>query len=94
MSRDSGRGGGGNSFHRMAAVDRGAKTAAGATGTTPPSRELPALDVDIDGADAEEFAEFMGADWLDVKADPTFRERLRARLWQMLRERRGGRDDG
>jgi len=94
MSRDSGRGGGGNLFHRTAAVDRGSKTAARSPGAVPGSSELPAMDVDIDGADAEEFAEFMDADWLDVKADPTFRERLRARLWQMLRDRRGGRGDG
>jgi hypothetical protein len=50
--------------------------------------ELPGLDVDIDGADAEEFEEFMSSDWLDVKADPTFREKLRVQLWKMLRERR------
>ena len=29
--------------------------------------------------------EFMSEDWLDVKADPTFRERLRRQLWEMIR---------
>jgi len=87
MSRDTGRGGGANVFHRTAAVDPGGKRGARSPGQAQGSGELSSLHVDIDGVDAEEFAEFMEGDWLDVKADPTFRERLRARLWQMLRDR-------
>ncbi len=87
MSKNTSRGGIGNAFRRSAVADATASKA----GTRAPSTAegvpaLPGLDVDIDGADAEEFEEFMSADWLDVKADPTFREKLRERLWKMLRD--------
>ena len=41
----------------------------------------------------EELREFLEGDFLDVRADPEFKERLRERLWRMLLERddkRGG----
>lgn len=48
------------------------------------------LDVDeMDTAAAEdELREFLEADEADAEADPLFRERLRRRLWTMLREQR------
>jgi len=88
MSKNTPGGGPGNAFRRSAVTDVAiGKAATRATGATPSAQELPGFDVDIEGADAEEFEEFMSSDWLDVKADPTFREKLRARLWKMLRDR-------
>jgi hypothetical protein len=37
---------------------------------------------------AEELREFLEADLLGVPADPEFKERLRRRLWELLRQRR------
>jgi len=45
--------------------------------------DLPGLDPD--DIDPDELRDFMSADWVDVKADPLFRERLRQKLWKMLR---------
>jgi hypothetical protein len=36
---------------------------------------------------SEELQEFLEADRLDVKADPAFKERLRQKLWEIVRER-------
>ena len=36
----------------------------------------------------EELREFLEGDVLDVRADPAFKERLRRRLWDMVRARR------
>lgn len=41
----------------------------------------------------EELREFLEADELDVRADPEFKERLRKKLWAMLREQRDVRSD-
>jgi hypothetical protein len=41
----------------------------------------------------DELREFLEGDRLDVRADPEFKERLRARLWEMLRSRRARPDD-
>jgi hypothetical protein len=35
----------------------------------------------------EELREFLEGDRLDVRADPEFKERLRRRLWEMVRAR-------
>jgi hypothetical protein len=52
---------------------------------------LPGLgdeaDMDFDPA---ELREFLAADLLDVQADPVFKERLRQKLWRMVRTRYGG----
>jgi len=37
----------------------------------------------------EELREFLEGDRLDVRADPAFKERLRRKLWDMVRERVG-----
>ena len=42
----------------------------------------------------EELREFLAADLLDVKADPEFRERLRSKLWALVRSRYARRDGG
>ncbi len=36
---------------------------------------------------ADELREFLEADGLDVRADPTFKERLRRELWEIVRSR-------
>ena len=44
----------------------------------------------------EELREFLEADHLDVRADPKFKERLRRKLWEIVRLRSGksSRDEG
>ncbi len=44
----------------------------------------------------EELREFLEADHLDVRADPRFKERLRRKLWEIVRLRSGksSRDEG
>jgi hypothetical protein len=37
----------------------------------------------------EELQEFLDGDSLDVKADPAFKERLRRKLWEIVRSRLG-----
>jgi len=37
----------------------------------------------------DELQEFLEADKLDVSADPAFKERLRRKLWEMVRKRLG-----
>lgn len=39
---------------------------------------------------AEELRDFLAADGLDVPFDPEFKERLRAQLWSIVRDRFGG----
>jgi hypothetical protein len=36
----------------------------------------------------EELREFLEGDYLDVPVDPEFKERLRRKLWELVRERR------
>jgi hypothetical protein len=43
---------------------------------------------DLGPGDEDELREFMAADVDPPQADPLFRERLRRRLWAMLREQR------
>ena len=92
MSGDNSWRGGSTLFRRSAQTGE-----AGSPGRGPTSavRELPGqggdkMEVKVDvEADADELREFLSADWLDVKADPTFREKLRDQLWQMIRDRNG-----
>lgn len=45
----------------------------------------------------EELREFLEGDLVEVRADPEFKERLRQKLWQMLRVKgshRGGGGNG
>lgn len=51
-------------------------------------RDLP------EDVSAEELREFLEADRLDVEADPLFRERLRRKLWALVRERFGSESGG
>jgi hypothetical protein len=51
-------------------------------------RELDVEEIDAAAAE-DELREFLDADEADGEADPLFRERLRRRLWTMLREQRG-----
>jgi len=46
-------------------------------------RDLP------EDVSADELQEFLAADALEVEADPFFRERLRRKLWAIVRERFG-----
>jgi len=51
----------------------------------------PGEDPMIEGpseATLEELEEFLEADRLEVRADPRFKERLRERLWEIVRQRR------
>lgn len=50
-------------------------------------KELETVDEDFT---AEELEEFLAADGLEVRADPVFRERLRRKLWNLVRSRFGG----
>ena len=47
------------------------------------SRSSDAADA---GFDPSEFAEFLEADEAPIPVDPAFKERLRQRLWTMVRE--------
>jgi len=42
---------------------------------------------------ADELQEFLAADALEVEADPFFRERLRRKLWAIVRERFGDEEE-
>ena len=48
------------------------------------SMDESAMDVTL-----EELREFLEADRIDVHADPGFKERLRRKLWQIVRVRSG-----
>jgi hypothetical protein len=74
---------------RKQARDSAAGSRGPGAGTEPPS--LPGLDEE--DIDPDELREFMADDWADVKADPGFREQLRRRLWDMLRQSRRDGDD-
>jgi hypothetical protein len=49
---------------------------------------LPGADDEAD-IDPAELREFLAADLLDVQADPVFKERLRQKLWRLVRVRYG-----
>ncbi len=53
------------------------------------SETLPGLDeADLD-FDPAELREFLAGDLLDVQADPIFEQRLRRKLWRMVRSQYG-----
>ena len=54
-------------------------------------RKGAALDESLMDFTSEELREFLEADLVDVCADPEFKERLRRRLWDLVRERSGQR---
>ena len=55
---------------------------------------LPGSEAELDDVDPAELREFLSADLLDVQADPVFKERLRRKLWRLVRLRYGdGPDD-
>lgn len=60
-------------------------TGSSAGGSGGAARPPELVDLDPDDVDPEELREFMAADWVEVQADPGFRERLRVKLWDMLR---------
>jgi hypothetical protein len=52
-----------------------------------PNEEMNAV-LDAEFSD-EELQEFLEGDSLDVRADPAFKERLRRKLWEIVRSRLG-----
>ena len=52
-------------------------------------REGAALDDSLMDFSLDELREFLEADLVEVRADPEFKERLRRRLWDLVRERSG-----
>jgi len=50
-------------------------------------REDEMMDDALVEVTADELREFLEADGLDVRADPTFKERLRRQLWEIVRSR-------
>ena len=42
----------------------------------------------------DELREFLEGDLVEVRADPEFKERLRHKLWEMIRLRNAGRGAG
>jgi hypothetical protein len=58
--------------------------------------ERPSMDDASMDFTMDELREFLDADARGVRADPDFKERLRRRLWEMVRfrgDRRAGGDD-
>lgn len=51
--------------------------------------EGAALDDSLMDFTLDELREFLEADLVEVRADPEFKERLRRRLWDLVRERSG-----
>jgi hypothetical protein len=54
-------------------------------------REGAALDDSLMDFTMDELREFLEADLVSVRADPEFKERLRRRLWDLVRDRSGQR---
>jgi len=50
-------------------------------------REGAALDDGLMDFTLDELREFLEADLVEVRADPEFKERLRRRLWDLVRDR-------
>ena len=51
--------------------------------------EGAALDDSLTDFTLDELREFLEADLVEVRADPEFKERLRRRLWDLVRDRSG-----
>lgn len=67
---------------------RGARPGAGAR-TSEQQEQRDVIDHGTGEFTSDELREFLEADGLDVGADPAFKERLRRRLWRLVRERLG-----
>ena len=52
-------------------------------------RKGAALDDSLMDFSLDELREFLEADLVEVRADPEFKERLRRRLWDLVRDRSG-----
>ncbi len=102
MSRSFSRSGSGKEATRPAARST-ASASRDAEGRTSPAGgsesdgasawEKHPLDLDESEIDPAELAEFMSDSPLDVQPDPVFKERLRQKLWRIVRERAGSRND-
>ena len=57
-------------------------------------REDAALDDSLMDFTLDELREFLEADLVEVRADPEFKERLRRRLWELVRDRSDRRGTG
>lgn len=71
------------------AVGAGDAGAEGAVGSQPDGQRHHSAEWNrgpSDGFDPAEFADFLEADDSPMPADPAFKERLRQRLWRMVRE--------
>lgn len=84
MSRSSNVRGAGSPMRRASSENARTEKSTGAAGARAP-RAVPDLpEFDPDDVDPQELRDFISADWVEVKADPGFRERLRGQLWEML----------
>ncbi len=52
-------------------------------------REGASVDDSLMDFTLDELREFLEADLVEVRADPEFKERLRRRLWDLVRDRSG-----
>ena len=93
MSRSSNWRAGGTTLPRSSVRGGQPSGSSGGSAGQPSAPLVPELpDFDPEDVDPDELRDFMSADWVEVKADPGFRERLRSQLWDMLR--RSHRDEG
>ena len=74
-------------------ISRGAKKE-GRVSRLDANREAEMMDDGLAEVTADELREFLEADGLDVRADPTFKERLRRQLWEIVRSRVGTESSG
>lgn len=58
--------------------------AAGGSSSAPSDSELEVTNENATDFSIEELREFLSADFFEVHADPTFKQGLRDKLWQML----------
>jgi hypothetical protein len=68
---------------------RGRKSTEKAEASEPIQKPMQANDDVTTEFSDDELQEFLEADNLDVNADPAFKERLRRKLWEMVRKRMG-----
>ncbi len=62
---------------------------------TPMQESNEAMNVELNAEFSdEELQEFLEGDVLEVKADPAFKERLRRKLWDIVRSRLGNDPEG
>jgi len=92
MSRSSSSRGTGSPMRRVSRDGARPQKSKGAAGTRAPQAGPELSDFDPDDVDPQELRDFISADWVEVKADPGFRERLRSQLWEMLSGTRAAAD--